>query len=135
MVYCTVEDVLNLTRTKPKQFGFKGENAEEEFNKLIEDWILQSESHINNYCRRNWYNYINEDDGEEITVVVPPAIKNVCIRLTANIISFSFGRRDNPLKKVDDWNTGVITSTVFTDDLKEDLKAFRKPRKTHVFKI
>ena len=134
MSYCTVTDVLNITRTKPKQFGFKDENAEEEFHSLIQEWIKQSESHINSYCKRNWYNYINEN-GDEIIVTVPDAVRNVCMRLTANIIAFSFGRRDNPLKKVDDWNTGVITSTVFTDDLKEDLKPFRKARKTHVFKI
>ena len=132
MSYCTVIDVLNVTRTKPKHFGFKEDDAE--FIELIEDWIRQSESHINHYCKRNWYPYIN-DEGEEIIVKVPDAIRNVCIRLTANIISFSFGRRDNPLKKVDDWNTGVITSTVFTDDLKQDLKPFRKPRKTKIFKI
>lgn len=134
MSYCTVNDVLNLTRTKPKEFGFKEENAEEELHSLILDWIQQSESHINHYCRRDWNNYTDED-GREVTVIVPPAVRNVCIRLTANIIAFSFGRRDNPLKKVDDWTTGVITSTVFTDDLKEDLKPFRKTRKTHVFKI
>ena len=133
MSYCTVEDVLKLTRTKPKQFGYTGDDTEE-FNELIEDWILQSESQINHYCKRDWYNYYDEY-GEEIIVKVPPAVRNVCIRLTANIIAFSFGRRDNPLKKVDDWNTGVITSTVFTDDLKQDLKPFRKPRKANIFKI
>lgn len=125
MSYCTVEDVLKLTRSKPKQFGFKGENADDEFATLINEWILQSESLINSYCRKDWY---DEDR--------PPfAVTNVCIRLTANMIAFSFGRRDNPLKKIDDWNTGVITSKIFTADLKEDLKPFRKPRKTHIFKI
>lgn len=132
--YCTVEDVLKLTKTKPKQFGFKDENAEEEFNQLINEWILQSESHINAYCRRNWNDYMDENDNL-IKVKVPLAVKNVCIRLTANIIAFSFARRDNPLKKVDDWTTGVISSEIFTEDLKQDLKPFRKPRKANIFKI
>lgn len=135
MSYCTVDEVLEVTRSKPKQFGYKGEDAEERFHALIERWIRQSESHINAYCRKNWYNYQDAETGDEINVEVPGAVKDVCIRLTANIIAFSFGRRDNPMKKVDDWNTGVIPSKVFTDDLRQDLKPFRKPKKTKVFRI
>ena len=134
MSYCTYEDVLKLTKVKPKQFGYKGEEAESEFKELVEDWIHQSESHINAYCKRNWYPYYDED-GVKITPKVPGVVKNVCMRLTANIIAFSFGRRDNPMKKIDDWTTGVITSKVFTEDLRQDLKPFCKARKARIFKI
>ena len=135
MSYCTVEDVLKVTKANPKHFGFKKDDPahERKLHDLINDWIMQSEAHINAYCKRDWYN--RTINGQTIPVGVPGVVKNVCIRLTANIIAFSFARRDNPLKKVDDWTTGVISSEIFTEDLKQDLKPFRKPRKTNVFKI
>lgn len=133
MSYCTAEDVLKITKTKPKHFGFNGEDAEDKLEELINDWIHQSESHINAYCRRNWYDYYEDD--EKIIVKVPSAVKNVCIRLTANIIAFSYARKDTPIKEVNDFAIKIFSSEIFTEDLKEDLKPFRKPRKAKVFRI
>ncbi len=132
--YCTVEDVLKVTRTKPKHLGFKNdESSQRELEDLINSWIMQSEAHINAYCKRDWYN--RTILGQTIPVGVPLVVKNVCIRLTANIIAFAQTRRDMPLKKVDDWTVGVISSEIFTDDLKEDLKPYVRPRRARVFKI
>ena len=52
MSYCTVEDVKIVTRSNPKQFGYKEDPNE--FEVLIQKWIKQSESLINSYCHRKW---------------------------------------------------------------------------------
>ena len=62
-------------------------------------------------------------------------MKNVCVRLTSNIIAFNYKRRDNPIRKVNDYQLKVFESDVFTDDLKTDLKPFVKASRGSVFKI
>ena len=154
MAYCTYEDVIKMSGTSRKRLGFpelvstttteSSENLEvtsettndepkDEFKELIEEWISQSESFINSYCKRNWNDYI--EDGKEVHVTVPKVVKNVCIRLTSNIIAFHYKRRDNPIKKVNDYTIKVYESDVFTDDLKSDLKPFVKSSRVSIFKI
>ena len=123
MSYCTVDDVKKVTHSKPKHFGYKDNPTE--FEELIQEWIKQSESLINSYCRKDWYN----DEK------VPLAVKNVCIRLTANMIAFHHARKDDPISKVDDINVKIFSSEIFTEDLRQDLKPFRKTKKISVFNI
>ena len=115
MSYCSVEDVKILSGIKPKNLGLK-EN-ETEFNKIINDWIAEAEGYINSYCKRKW------------------EVKSVCTRLVANIIAFHLSRKDNPIRKVNDYTTKIYGSEVFTDDLRQDLKPFRKSSRVSVFKI
>lgn len=122
MSYCNYEDVMNMSGTSAKKLGFKED--ESEFKAIVHEWILQSESFINSYCHREW-----EDKD------VPKAVKNVCARLTANIIAFNYKRRDNPIRKVNDHSIKVFDSEVFTADLRRDLKPFKKAAKVKVFKI
>lgn len=135
MSYCTVEDVLKVTKANPKNFGFKKDDPahERKLHDLINDWIMQSEAHINAYCKRDWYN--RTINGQTIPVGVPGVVKNVCIRLTANIMAFAYYRQDLPIKNVEDLTVKVNSSEIFTDDLKEDLKPYRRPRRARVFKI
>ncbi len=121
MSYCTVEDVKKLTHANAKKFGLK--DHPEDFEALIVEWINQSESLINSYCNKEW------------TENVPDAVKNVCIRLTSNMIAFYYARRDNPLHKVDDFNVKIFSSEIFTDDLRQDLKPFKKSKHIQVFNI
>lgn len=121
MSYCTVKDVTKISGIRPKNLGYK--DKEEEFEQLITEWISQSESLINSYCHKKW---------EEET---PEAIKNICARLTSNIIAFHLSRGENPIKKVNDYTTKIYSSEVFTDDLKQDLKPFKKSSQIKVFKI
>lgn len=123
MSYCTVEDVKKLTRAKAKSFGYKDD--ENKFDELIQDWITQAESLINSECRREW----------KPPEQVPLAVKNVCLRLTSNIIAFYYARRDDPVKKVNDFSVKIFSSEVFTEDLRQDLKPFRKTKKAKVFGI
>lgn len=124
MSYCTVDDVKNMSGIKPKNLGYT--DNDNEFNKLIKEWIEQSEGLINSHCHKKW-------DGEDTKV--PVAIKNVCIRLTSNIIAFNLSRKDNPIKKVNDFSMKIFSSEIFTEDLRQDLKPFVKTKKIKVFKI
>lgn len=119
MSYCTVKEVEEMSGTTAKQLGYKDDP--EKFNELIEEWITQSESFINSYCHKKW-----EEN-------VPLGVKNVCIRLTANIIAFHYARRGNPIRKVNDYSAKIFSSEVFTEDLRQDLKPFKKPTKISVF--
>lgn len=121
MSYCTVGDVKKMCGIKPKNLGFKDE--EEDFNSLIEDWISQSEGLINSYCNKQWKNE------------VPKTVKNVCARLVSNMIAFRLSRGENPIKKVNDYTTKIYSSEIFTEDLRRDLKPFKKSSRVNVFKI
>ena len=132
--YCTVDDVKQMSGVTPGKLGSQFKGDEDAFNTAIEEWISQAEGLINSYCKRNWYSIINED-GTETEVTVPNAVKNVCIRLTANIIAFRYARKENPIKKVNDYSMTIFSSEIFTDDLKEDLKPFKKSSRISVFKI
>ena len=125
MSYCSVEDVKILSGIKPKNLGLK-EN-ETEFNKIINDWIAEAEGYINSYCKRKWEG--TQDDP------IPLVVKSVCTRLVANIIAFHHSRKDNPIRKVNEYTTKIYGSEVFTDDLRQDLKPFRKSSRVSVFKI
>lgn len=125
MSYCSVEDVKILSGIKPKNLGLK-EN-ETEFNRIINDWIAEAEGYINSYCKRKWAG--TQDDP------IPLVVKSVCTRLVANIIAFHLSRKDNPIRKVNDYTTKIYGSEVFTDDLRQDLKPFRKSSRVSVFKI
>ena len=134
MSYCTVDDVEKMSGVKPGKLGSKYKDDEAAFQSLIEDWISQAESLINSYCKRNWYDKADEQ-GEIIPVAIPHAVRNVCIRLVSNMIAFSYARKDNPIKKVNDYSMTIFSSEIFTDDLKEDLKPFKKSSRISVFKI
>lgn len=135
MSYCTVDDVKKMSGVKPEKLGSQFKGDESEFNALIEEWISQAESLINSYCNRNWNPILDEETQEIIPVIVPKGVKNVCIRLTANIIAFRYARKENPIKKVNDYSMTIFSSEVFTDDLKRDLKPFKKSSRIAVFKI
>lgn len=124
MVYCSVSDVQNASGVKPKQFGLSDDLAK--FNEIIEGWIGEAEDFIDSYCKRTW---------KTVGVTVPPVVRNVCTRLVANMIAFYFARKDNPIKRVNDYTITILGSEIFTDDLKQDLKPFRRSSKVAVFKI
>ena len=133
MSYCTVDDVKNVSGVKPERLGNQFKDNETAFNALINEWIAQAEGLINSYCKRNWYPVV--ENGTTTVIPVPLAVKNVCIRLVANIIALRYARKENPIKKVNDFSMTIFSSEVFTDDLKEDLKPFIKSSRPSVFKI
>lgn len=114
-MFCKVEDVITFTGLKPKHLALPPETDADEFEGIIVDWILQAEDMITSYTHNKF-----ESD-------VPLTVTNVCIRLTSNIVALAQARRDTPIVKHDDWNKdNIVSSNVFTSDLKADLQPFVK---------
>ena len=120
MTWIGTEDVIEFTGVKPQTFRFeKGDDASLET--LLEKWILQAEGLIISYCNYDF------NDLEEI----PPAVVNVCLRLTANMVALAQARKDTPVVQVKDWTVQTISSNIFSNDLKRDLAPFVREAKSH----
>ena len=108
----TVDEVKDFTGINPKHLKFDAED-DSKLKEILTDWISQSEDLIKSYT----HNKFSEGD-------TPKAVKNVCLRLTANMVALAIERRDTPRTKVNDWKIQVSSSDIFTSDLKEDLEPF-----------
>ena len=108
-----VDEVKTFTGISPMHLKLDADD-ESKLNNILEGWIKQSESLIKSYT----HNEFSED--EEI----PDAVKNVCLRLTANMVALAIERRDTPRTKVTDWQIHVSSSNIFTSDLKKDLEPY-----------
>lgn len=113
-IWITVDDVINFHGLKPKHLNLERDD-EAKLKEIVTDWIIQSQDLINVYTHRN---YTSTD--------VRPAVKNVCLRLTSNMVSLAIQKRDSPIIKVNDWTIQNVPSDIFTDELKDDLKPFIK---------
>lgn len=111
-MWISVDNVINFQGLKPKHLNLDKDDTAK-LEEVVSDWILQSQDLINMYTNRN---YTDE--------TVRPAIQNICLRLTSNMVSLAIQKRDNPIIKVNDWTIQNVPSDVFTDDLKKDLKPF-----------
>lgn len=117
-MWISVDDVINFTGLKPKHLNLEKDDTTG-LNNIVSDWINQSEDLINMYTNRNY-----TDDN------VRDAIRNICLRLTSNMVTLAIQKRDNPIIKVNDWTIQGLSSDIFTDDLKDDLKPFVKDSST-----
>ena len=84
-------------------------------NDIVEEWIKQCQDLICSYTHNTW------TDAE-----VPDSVKNVCLRLTSNMVALSVARRDTPITQPNDWTVTILSSEIFSSDLKEDLEPFVK---------
>ena len=114
-MWIDIDDVKQFTGIQPKHLKLSAED-DTKLNEILEKWISQSEDMIKSYT--------NNKFSDE----VPDTFKNVCLRLTANMISLAIERRDTPRTIVTDWGTRVSSSKIFTEDLKEDLTPFIKEK-------
>ena len=62
---------------------------------------------------------------------IPPAVVNVCLRLTANMVALAQARKDTPVIQVKEWNVQTVSSNIFSNDLKRDLTPFVHERKSY----
>lgn len=111
-MWINVDDVKQFTGVKPQHLKL----ANDDINKLDEilaDWICQSMDLIKSYTHNKF------------KTEVPGAVKNICLRLTSNMIQLAIERRDTPRTIVSDWQIKVSSSEIFTSDLKEDLEPFK----------
>ena len=117
-MWISVDDAINFTGLKPKHLNLEKDDTTG-LNNIVSDWINQSQDLINMYTNRNY-----TDDN------VRDAIRNICLRLTSNMVTLAIQKRDNPIIKVNDWTIQGLSSDIFTDDLKDDLKPFVKDSST-----
>ena len=117
-MWISVDDVINFHGLKPKHLNLDKDD-DSKLETIVSGWIEQSQDLINMYTNRN---YTDE--------TVRPAIQNICLRLTSNMVSLAIQKRDNPIIKVNDWTIQNVPSDIFTDELKEDLKPFIKDSST-----
>lgn len=106
-----VDEVIDFHGLKPMNLGYDKDDTET-LCETITEWISHSEDLIKSYT--------NNDFADE----TPGAVKNVCLRLTSNMITLAIQKRDSPIIKVNDWTIQSVSSDIFTDDLKKDLKPF-----------
>lgn len=107
---CEVADVTEFTRISPKKMGME----ESEFTEVMVKWIRQCSDLIRKYCNNDFNNG------------TPEAVKNICLRLVSNMVSLNDARKNSHMVKVNDWSVQILSSNIFTDDLKEDLAPFKR---------
>ena len=120
-LWISVDQVIAFHGLKPQHLNISKNDtdADEKLEAIVTDWIVQSQDLINVYTNRN---YTSE--------TVRPAVQNVCLRLTSNMVSLAIQKRDSPIIKVNDWTIQNVPSDIFTDELKDDLKPFIKDSST-----
>ena len=118
-MYTTPAEVIRFTGVKYTDFrGLKDEN---DLCDLISTWITQADSLIDSYCNQSFNSDFKYFD----------AVSNISLRLVANIIALAQSRKDTPVIKHNDWSIQAwLSSDVFTDDLKNDLKPFKLDHST-----
>ena len=114
-MWISVDDVIYFHGLKPQHLNLAKDDTTT-LKSIISDWILQSQSLILTYCHIKGIQDVDVND----------AMKNVCLRLTSNMVSLAIQKRDNPIIKVNDWTIQGLSSDIFTDDLKQDLAPFVK---------
>jgi len=122
-LWITTTNIINFQSLKPSQFGLQKTDTTG-LNNLLSDWIVQCQDLINTYTHR-----------EYTSTTVPPAVQNVLLRLVSNMVTLSIQRRDSPIIKVNDWNVQTLSSDIFSDDLKDDLRPFIKDSSNDYSKI
>ena len=111
--WITTDQVIHFHGLKPQHLNLQ-KTDDYLMRGILADWIGQSQALILSYCHIKSLECSSVDD----------AMKNVCLRLTSNMVSLAIQRRDNPIIKVNDWTIQNVSSDIFTDDLKDDLRPF-----------
>lgn len=114
-MWIDVDEVKQFTGIKTQHLKLSSED-DDKLDEILEKWISQSEDLIKSYTNNKF------------TESVPDSVKNVCLRLTANMVALAIERRDTPRTIVTDWGTRVSSSKIFTEDLKEDLTPYIKEK-------
>lgn len=114
-MWISVDDVIHFQGLKPQHLNLAKDDITT-LESILTVWIQQAQSLILTYC------HIKSIDDADVN----DAMKNVCLRLTSNMVSLAIQKRDNPIIKVNDWTIQGLSSDIFTDDLKADLAPFVK---------
>ena len=120
-LWISVDDVIAFHGLKPQHLNINknDKDADDQLAAIVTNWIIQSQDLINMYCNRNY-----------TSSTLRPAVQNIALRLTSNMVKLAVQNRDSPIIKVNDWTITTVPSDIFTDDLKEDLRPFIKDSST-----
>lgn len=119
-MWITVNEVCRFTGLKAKHLKLAADD-DTTLDSIVSDWILQCQDLIRTYT--NNFGACADQD-------VPAAVKNVCLRLTANMVALAIARRDTPVTQVNDWTVQILGSEIFSQDLKDDLNPYVKNKVT-----
>lgn len=110
-MWITVDEVKTFTGINPQHLKLE-QGDERKLTEIITSWISQSESLIKSYTHNKFPEGVDD------------AVKNVCLRLTANMVALAIERRDTPRTKVNDWRIQVSSAEIFEQSLKDDLSPY-----------
>ena len=123
MMWIEATQIIQFQGLKPQHLNLDKDDTTG-LETMVSEWITQCQSLIETHINRTY------SDSE-----VPAAVQNVLLRLTSNMVTLAIQRRDSPIVKVNDWNIQTISSDIFSDDLKNDLKPFVKDASNDYSKI
>lgn len=122
--YCSIKDVISITRTNPEKMGITGTTEEEittEFETVIQRWIQYATALINDYTRSPLTPLDIEEDTTKKLIY-----EDVCSRIVANRIAMSEAYKNYAVLNVEDWQLGRIPENIFDDSLKNALDQYKK---------
>jgi hypothetical protein len=96
------------------ELGFESDDALDLF---LKDLLRRAQDHAESYLGRT---YTPE--------TVPPAVKEVALRLAANMYNYLLKVRRGPLMQVGEFEVRLVDDSVFTPALRRDLRPFRTGR-------
>lgn len=117
-MYCTKQDVVDLTGIAPKHWFKNNENPEEEFNTLLEKWIELASDAVDRYCNRTFEDLTD-------TTSPPGTVRLATSLMVSNLIAFAQTRRDTPIIKHNDWSVDFLAVDFLTDNIKEMLEEYQ----------
>lgn len=121
--YSSVTEVKLFTGIKKEDFGLE----KEEFEELIEKWLIQAKAYIDRYTEINF---------TEEYQTIPPEIEDIATRIVANKIKQMQDRYKNPQRSINEDSSNFISDSIFSSTVKKDLDLFKKPEKPKIsFKV
>ena len=110
-LWIPVTDLIDFTGIKPQHLKLQKDDTDG-LKTILDKWILQCQALITSYTHN------------EFTDGADDAVKNITLRLSSNMVALAMARRDTPITQVNDWTVEILSSDIFTDDLKQDLDPY-----------
>lgn len=120
VMYCSVEDVIHITRTNADKMGINADENPDELEKVIGRWIQYASALINDYTRSPLTD--NDIENETTKKLI---YEDVCSRIVANRCALSEAYKNYAVVTIDDWDLGKIPENIFSDDLKRTLDNYK----------
>jgi len=113
--YCSTTDVIQLTGIKYQDLELSNDT---ELDIVLAGWILDATDIIDIWTNNSWQD-----------IAVPRGIKNICMRMVANLVHLSVERRKSPLVQIGDFNIEMIEDAMLTDEIKKLMEYYTLKKK------